>query len=144
MDVLNILGNVASIIGLGVTVWVLYRVRNIEKAFLKQAILPPTMRVLRRYLGNLERAIETKSRQATLQELERCRSLLNASHGYLDGHRRESCEQTVQVIENVCQLFSAEIEFWTGCDRAISRLYGVHEDLKTLVKEMEWRTKDAN
>jgi hypothetical protein len=101
------------------------------------------MRVLRGYIGNLEQAIRTKNRQSTLQGLERCRSLLKASFDYLEGHRRQSCEQTAEVIERVSQL-SVEVEFWTECDRALSRLHGVHEDLKTLVKELEWRTKDAN
>lgn len=143
MEFLSFLGNVASIVGLGVTIWVLCRVRNIERAFLKQALLPSRMRVLRGYIGNLEQAIRTKNRQSTLQGLERCRSLLKASFDYLEGHRRQSCEQTAEVIERVSQL-SVEVEFWTECDRALSRLHGVHEDLKTLVKELEWRTKDAN
>ena len=101
------------------------------------------MRVLRRYIGNLERAIKSKSRQSTLQELVRCRSLLKASVDYLEGHRRESCEQTALTIEGACQI-PVEVEFWTECGLALSRLWGVHEDLKTLVKELEWRTKDAN
>lgn len=150
MEFLSILGSVASIVGLavsvvglGVTIWVLYRVRNIERGFLKQALLPSRMKELRTYIGNLERAIKSKHRKSTLQELERCRSLLRASLEYLEGHRRESCELTAEVIHRVCEI-SVEVDFWTECDRALSRLWGVHEDLKTLVKELEWRTKDAN
>lgn len=58
-------------------------------------------------------------------------------------YRRESCEQTALIVEGACRL-SVEAEFWRECGLALSRLSGVHEDLKTLVKELEWRTKDAN
>jgi len=150
MDSLNIWGSVASIagllvsiVGLIITIRVLWRVRNIEKAFLKQALLPSRMKALQGYMRNLERAITTKNRQSVLQELERCRALIKACFDYLEGHRRESFEQTAQALEHACQL-SAENEFWTECERALSRLHGVHEDLKTLVKELEWRSKDAN
>jgi len=143
MDLLSILGNLASIAGLFITVWVLYRVRNIEKAFLKQAILPSRMRVLRGYIRNLEKAIETRNRQSALQELERCQAFLEACFDYLEGHRRESFEQTAQKLEHGCRL-AEEKEFWTECERALARLHGAYEHLKTLVKELEWRTKDAN
>jgi hypothetical protein len=143
VGLLNVVGNVASIVGLAVTIWVLFRVRNIEKAFLKQALLPSTMRVLRRYIGNLEQAIQTRNRESTSQALERCRSLLMASFDYLEGDRRQSCGQTAEVIEHV-RAVSVDLEFWIECHKALSRLHGVHEDFKTLVKELEWRTKDAN
>jgi len=130
-------------VGLIVTIWVLFRVRNIEKAFLKQALLPSRMRVLRGHITNLDKAIQAKNRQLALQALERCRSVLTASSGYLDGDRRKSSEQTAQAIERVCRSAN-EDEFWTGCETALARLHGVHEGLKTLVKELEWRTKDAN
>ena len=143
MESLNILGNVASMVGLGITIWVLCRVRIIEKAFLKQALLPSRMRVLRGHIRNLERAIQTKNRQSALQELERCRSLLKASSEYLGGDRQESSEHTAQAIERLCQ-FADEDKFWAGCGMVLARLHGVHEGLKTLVQELEWRTKDAN
>ncbi len=143
MEFLNIPGNVASMVGLGITIWVWFRVGSIQRGFLKQAILPPRMRVLEGRVRNLEQAIQTKNRQSASQELERCRSLLRASREYLEGHRRESCEQTADMIERVRQL-PAGVQFWRECERIRSRLHGVHEDLKTLVKELEWRTKDAN
>jgi hypothetical protein len=61
----------------------------------------------------------------------------------LDGDRQKNSEQTAQAIERLCRL-GDENKFWAGCGAVLARLHGVHEGLKTLVKELEWRTKDAN
>jgi len=110
---------------------------------LQRVILPSRMRVLHGYVRDLGQAIQTKNRPLTLQVLERSRSLLKASLEHLEGDRRGSCEQTAEMIERLRGI-SSGIQFWRECERVLSRLHGVDEDLRTRVKELEWRTKDDN
>lgn len=52
-DRLDLVGNLSSILGLGITVWILLKVRKIQRGYLLRARLPVLRRRLGRHRSNL-------------------------------------------------------------------------------------------
>ncbi|HUT94348.1 MAG TPA: hypothetical protein VMY37_33115 [Thermoguttaceae bacterium] len=142
-DWASILGLLVSMAGLCITLWVAVRVRRIEQHYVRQALLPSYVRKLGGQIKNLEEGLKSKNRTEALKALVVCQTVLRDLSVHLRGRR---AQRVSQVIERIDALRKAQREatFLAQCEEVNADLKASLESLRTLQKELQWRSRDAD
>ena len=136
---LDLLGNLSSIVGLGVTVWVLLKVRKIQKSYLLRARLPVLGRKLGRHRSNLASLLDgyPESAREVQAELKRCRATLRSLGAIVSGALRADLNRIERRVAGICGLWEAATadEIW----ELYADLGGLEEDVRNLIEDIKWR-----
>ncbi len=139
MGWLAILGSIASIVGLCISVWVLLRLRAIERNYLFRARVPELQRRLRRHCSNVAGFLASypDSADAVRVELSRCRATLKSLTPKLERRLRAELRNIQAEIDGLREVLprAPEEQLW----EIHSSLAGLEQELKYIVKDMEWR-----
>jgi hypothetical protein len=138
---ISVVGSIASVFGLIVSLYVLARVNAISKSYARQALLPMYLKNLGGSLKNLDARLKKKDREGVHEELSRCRSHLRGALPHLAKSQAvmfTTLEQRVAAA--VAQ--PEDVNFLRESERLRSELVGVLEYLKSQVKESAWRSRD--
>jgi hypothetical protein len=142
MDAMNFLGSLASIVGLAITLWVFFRVGRIEAGFRRQALLPLYSTSLGGHVKNLQRHLKNRNVSKMRSELAVCRSTLNDLIAYLKERRATDVKQVSLRISELLELRSDDA-LREQCSRILPSIQGVHETVKNLQHEINWRAPDV-
>jgi len=136
---LELLGNLSSIVGLGITVWVLLKVRKIQRGYLLRARLPALGRRLGRHRSNLASLLDEypSSAREVQAELKKCRATLRSLRRMVGRALGVELNRIERRIAHICGLSEAATanQIW----ELYGDLGGLEEDVRNLVEDVEWR-----
>jgi hypothetical protein len=141
MDTINIIGAVASIIGLLITCFVLWRVGRIERRFSAQGLLPGYLKTLGGAVRNLEEHQRSKNGPKIRSVLSTTRATLKDMARCLDKGRAADVQRVVVSITK--RLNSSDDVLWEESGSALADLQEVQETVKNYLKAMPWRGPNA-
>lgn len=134
---LSNLGNVASILGIGLSLYVIYNVREIRKSYLFTARAPALLKSLRTHSSNIKdllKEFETSIEQIEA-ELAKCSPVLDSLRTKVGRQERKSISKAVQLI-------SANKSLSAGSKNAVWDIYKellkVEEAMRNLHKDKQW------
>jgi hypothetical protein len=130
-------GSLASILGIGLSLYVIYNVREIRKSYLFTARAPALLKSLRTRsskINDLLKEFET-SIEKIEAELARCLPVLESLKNKVGRHERKSISEVVQLI-------SANKTLSAGSKNAVWDIYKelltVEEAMRNLHKDKQW------
>lgn len=138
-DPLEVVGNLSSIVGLGITFWILLKVRKIQRSYLLRARLPALGRKLGRHRSSLAGLLDgyPESAREVQTELKKCRATLRSLRPMLGAALRADLSRIERRIAQICGLSETERE------NLIWELYGdvggLEEDVRNLMEDIKWR-----
>jgi hypothetical protein len=134
---LSNIGSVASILGIGLSLYVIYNVREIRKSYLFTARAPALLRSLHARSSNINdlRKEFATSIDEIEAELARCLPILESL-------KRKVGRQERKSISEVVQLITANKTLSAGSKNAVSDIYRelikVEEAMRNLHKDKQW------
>jgi hypothetical protein len=148
MDVFNVIAGCASIVGLLLTFFGLLltfsvwrRVKDIERRFRRQALVPHFHGKLVAFVKNLRRHERDKNSEGIREMLVVCRTTLHDLTPYLDDQRKE---RTARVIETIDEILPKPNDpLWRQSSLIIAEVHGLTESLDTQMNEMKWSGTNA-
>ena len=134
---LSNIGSVASILGIGLSLYVIYNVREIRKSYLFTARAPALLKSLRNHSSNVNDLL--KDFETSVEEIEaelaRCLPILESLKRKVDRHERKSISEVVQLI-------SANKTLSVGSKNTVRDIYKellkVEEAMRNLHKDKQW------
>jgi hypothetical protein len=134
---LSNIGSVASIFGIGLSLYVVYNVREIRKSYLFTARAPALLKSLRTHSSNIKDLL--KEFETSIEEIEaelaRCSPVLESLRTKVSRQERKS-------ISGVVQLISANKSLSAGSKDAVWDIYKellkVEEAMINLQKDKQW------
>jgi hypothetical protein len=134
---LSNIGNVASILGIGLSLYVIYNVREIRKSYLFTARAPALHKSLRTHSSNINDLL--KEFETSIEEIEAeiawCLPILESLKRKVGRHERKSISEVVQLI-------SANKTLSGGSKNAVRDIYKellkVEEAIRNLQKDKQW------
>jgi hypothetical protein len=138
-DALDFIGNLSSIAGLIVSVWVLLRVGRISRSYLLQARLPDLRKKLRAHRSKLSTLLGgyPDSWGEMQVELQMCDATLRSLAGKLDRGGRARTRAIQADIAGTSGAASAPPE--EELRRIYSSLAGLEREIDNLIKDIGWR-----
>ena len=140
---LAIVGSIASVVGLVITIVVLLNVRRIEQSYARQALVPRLGSKLAANAKNLNKSLRTKAFDKIGPELAKCRA-------NLEGLARALPESEKTAVQNLLGAVSGELQKGeaTRSDerllRIVDELKAIVQQIKNLEDEWKWRSRDAS
>jgi hypothetical protein len=134
---LSNIGSVASILGIGLSLYVIYNVREIRKSYLFTARAPALLRSLHARSSNINdlRKEFATSIEKIEAEMARCLPILESL-------KRKVGRQERKSISEVVQLITANKTLSAGSKNAVSDIYRelikVEEAMRNLHKDKQW------
>ena len=142
MDWFNLIAGISSIAGLFITVWVLLKVRTIEKVYTSQALLPGFQRKLNGFIKRLKEHEERKNSAEIRKLLVLCCGTLCdlSPHLKLDRENRTSL-----VIVRINEMVSLKDNnaLWKELGVIIAEIEAVYNMLGVQSTETKWRVPNA-
>jgi 5-bromo-4-chloroindolyl phosphate hydrolysis protein len=135
----TLIGSLASILGLLITLYVAWAVSLIEQSYVRQALLPKYISSLKRILKNLDQGLGAKDNQALRSRLSEARELLRA----VARHFPKKTNAGKLVISITDSFEASERHFLLKAEEIIAELNGEVQAIDVLKAEMEWRRRDA-
>ena len=134
---LSNIGSVASILGIGLSLYVVYNVREIRKSYLFTARAPALLKSLRTHSSNIKDML--KEFETSIEEIEaelaRCSPVLESLRTKVGRQERKS-------ISGVVQLISANKSLSMGSKDSVWDIYKellkVEEAMINLQKDKQW------
>ncbi len=134
---LSNIGNAASILGIGLSLYLIYNVREIRKSYLFTARAPALLKSLRTHSSNIKDLL--KEFETSIEEIEaelaRCSPVLESLRTKVGRQERKS-------ISKVVQLISANKSLSAGSKNAVWDIYKellkVEEAMRNLHKDKQW------
>lgn len=134
---LSNIGSVASILGIGLSLYVVYNVREIRKSYLFTARAPGLLKSLRTHSSNIKDML--KEFETSIEEIEaelaRCSPVLESLRTKVGRQERKSISEVVQLI-------SANKTLSAGSKDAVWDIYKellkVEEAMINLHKDKQW------
>jgi hypothetical protein len=142
MNSINIVGAIASILGLVVTLFVFSRVKKIAKSFSTQALLPTYTKKLGGAINNLKEYQKSKNGPQIRVVLSVSEVTLEDLVEHLDDKRAERVKQALLVVRKSREIQSDD-DLWEQSGLVIAGLEGVRATIVNLKNEMQWRGRDA-
>jgi hypothetical protein len=134
---LSNVANVASILGIGLSLYVIYNVREIRKSYLFTARAPALLKSLRTHSSSIKDLL--KEFETSIEEIEaelaRCSPILESLKRKVGRHERRSISVVVRQIASNKSL-SAESKN-TAWD-IYKELLKIEEELRNLHKDRQW------
>jgi hypothetical protein len=141
MDTFNVIAGLASILGLVITLWVFYRVGEIQEDFARLVRLPVYRKKLLGSIKNLRQHQEQKDSDRTREELIICLSRLNDLHLHLKSWRAKT---VVEIIVGITDLLrEPDNDLWNKSGLTIARVSGLCDSIDNLLGEMKWKGNNA-
>ena len=139
-NILEVLGSICSIAGLGITVWILLKLGKIHRSYLFQARLPELRRKVRGHSSKLTELLNTfpGSPGEIKMELQRCRATLRSLLGKLVRGQRADVRSLLEEIARV--LASSGPPSKEDVRRIHRGLVELEDVLENLSKDMKWRS----
>lgn len=134
---LSNIGSVASILGIGLSLYVVYNVREIRKSYLFTARAPALLKSLRTHSSNINDLLKEfdTSTEEIEAELARCSAIFESLTRKVGKHERKSISEVVQLI-------SANKTLSVGSKKAVRDIYKellkVEEAMSNLHKDKQW------
>ena len=134
---LSNIGSVASILGIGLSLYVVYNVREIRKSYLFAARAPDLLKRLRSHSAKINELLEEFD--ASIAEIEaelaRCSSILESLGAKVSRHERRSISLVIRQI-NLNKTLSIESRdvVW----EIYKELLKVDEEMTNLLKDKLW------
>lgn len=140
LDLLSVAGSLASILGLGLTIWVWLKVRNIEGHFLFRVRFPSLKRQLGQHCASISRHLNSFPESANDLEIElkKCQSDLKNLHSKLKGQSRASASHILTQIDELPSPLTADVR--QNIREIHLNLVILEKDLENLKEDMQWRT----
>jgi len=134
---LSNVGNVASILGIGLSLYVIYNVREIRKSYLFTARAPALLKSLRTHSSNIKDLL--KEFETSIEEIEaelaRCSPILESLKRKVGRHERRSISVVVrQIASNKSLSAESKNTVWD----IYKELLRVEEELSNLQKDKQW------
>lgn len=137
LEWLSIIGSVASIVGIGLSIYVIYNLRQIRKSYIFTARAPDLVKALRSHsskIKDLLNEFETSIDEIEA-ELARCSPVLESLRTKVGRQERRS-------ISDVVRLISANKTLSAGSKNAVWDIYKellkVEEEMRNLQKDKQW------
>lgn len=134
---LSNIGNVASILGIGLSLYVIYNVREIRKSYLFAARAPDLLKRLRSHSSKIKDLL--KEFETSIEEIE---AELAKCSPVLDSLRTKVGRQERKSISKAVQLISANKSLSAGSKNAVWDIYKellkVEEAMRNLHKDKQW------
>jgi len=134
---LSNIGSVASILGIGLSIYLIYNVREIRKSYLFTARAPALLKSLRTHSSNIKDMLkEFETSIAEIEaELARCSPVLESLRTKVGRQERKSIAEVVQLI-------SANKTLSAGSKDAVWDIYKellkLEEAMINLQKDKQW------
>lgn len=134
---LSNIGNVASILGIGLSLYVIYNVREIRKSYLFTARAPALVKSLRAHSSKIKDLLEefATSIEEIEAELARCSPILESLKRKVGRQERRSISEVIQQIASNKSLSTGSKD--TVWD-IYKELLKVEEEMTNLQKDKQW------
>lgn len=139
IDGLNVVGTLASIAGLGISIYVAIAVGDIRRSYVSHAILTSSLQRLEVYRGNLSLGIKKKDTRKIHENLSGCKGLLSGLRRHL------SSDFEIDTVINCVEICVSEAVGETDprlkeCEHKLNSLL---ERLRTHIMELQWGGHDG-
>ena len=134
---LSNIGNVASILGIGLSIYLIYNVREIRKSYLFAARAPDLLKRLRSHSSKIKDLLQAfdVSKHEIEAEFARCSPILESLKRKVGRQERKSISAVVQIIAAKKSLFAVPKDaVWD----MYTELLRVEEELSNLQKDKQW------
>lgn len=141
LDIVSVIGTLASIAGLIASLYVLSKLKLVERSYVAQAILPELCRTWTVHSKNLETAIARKDATSARSELARCKSSIDTASEYLPKPQRaEAIVVSKDIASSIAKGGDAElVEF----QRLLPLVIGQLESARNYHQTLAWRSRDG-
>ena len=130
---LSNIGNVASILGIGLSLYVIYNVREIRKSYLFTARAPALLKSLRTHSSNIKDLL--KEFETSIEEIETELARCSPIKRKVGRHERRSISIVIkQITTNKSLSTESKNTVWN----IYKELLKVEEELRNLHKDRQW------
>lgn len=141
-DWASILGLLVSVAGLCITIWVAFRVRRIERHYVRRALLPNYLQKLGAQIKNLQRKLRAKDSIQAIEILALCQSVLRDLLPHVSGARTARVSQVVTRIDAL-RKSSGDATFLDQCQDVNADLKALLDTLMSFQEELHWRIRNG-
>ncbi|MEK6299239.1 MAG: hypothetical protein AABO41_00830 [Acidobacteriota bacterium] len=137
LEWLNIIGSVASIVGIALSVYVIYNLRQIRRSYMFTARAPDLLKRLKAHSSQVKKLLIDfdNSRDEIEAELALCSAVLGSLLNKVSRNERKTILNVIQLIaENRTLGEQSKDQVWM----VYKRLVGVGETLRNLQKDKLW------
>lgn len=140
LALLSVLGSVASLVSMGIAIYVAYAVQRHDRRFKRLALLPTYNERLKNCLKSLENAVKRKNEQRLRAEISRVKSILRQIREFAETDLRGDIDVQIEVIQKL--ITEPSDPFNAQINAAVGRLSGVVESCIDLEIRIPWRHPD--
>lgn len=136
------LGSISSIIGLLLTIFILYKLRRIHRNFLFQARFPDLKRKITRHRSNLSKLLTTYDGSADQVEIElrKCQSNLCSLKRKVARSLRGDIKRLVKHIKNISRSSSHPSK--EEIRKVYISLVFIEQELENFSEDIKWGPKE--
>lgn len=133
---LSDISNIASVVGLALTLWVALNVRKIKNHYLLTARVPELSRKLSQHRRQLCKYLNDAeaNRHQIEEELAAAKATAQSLEAKLTGRHRESIKLLLKAIREQERQLTTE----TGTRAIYRRIVHVSEELENMIEDLKW------
>ena len=139
--------NLASLIGLGISIVVLFNVRNIREDFIAAVRAPQLADELIESASKLSKLIAefSGSKDQIEEEIAVCLAKGKSLKQKLRGANNKSCTTTVDELITILSQYTNEPKERSkeNARKIYTKLITLNEEVKNFIEDQKWRTRDA-
>jgi hypothetical protein len=142
LGVLGAIGSIASVIALFTATRVVNKLREQQRIYTRQIVLPQYSEHLDGFIQNVEKARSHKSTRNIRKGLVQCRATLESVKNYVESPLTERIANVICALDTFldCQLDRSPPD---GVDEVVIQLHGVLRSVQNLEIELHWRKTNA-